>query len=177
MSTLTRSDFEGYIGAERRQRQAEVDHARVDRALGHPPEARRARVLREGDPAVLPDRRESGGAVGSGSGEDHADGLPAALRRERSEEEVDGEVGPALVRLMQRPDSTPQLGLFERPTLVVCGQEDEITGPDVARQMHGQVAGAQLALIGHAGHLSNLEQPAAFNAALDRFLATRFVRP
>ncbi len=89
----------GQLGAERRQGQAEVDHAGVDRALGHLPEARRARVLGEGDPAVRPDRREPGGAVGGGAGEDHADGLPAALGRQRSEEEVDGEVRPALVLL------------------------------------------------------------------------------
>lgn len=85
-------------------------------------------------------------------------------------------VGAAIVRLMSRPDSTPLLPLIERPVLVVAGEEDRITGPDVARQMHGQVEGADLALIPHAGHLSNLEKPEAFSVALDRFLVTRFSR-
>jgi pimeloyl-ACP methyl ester carboxylesterase len=83
-------------------------------------------------------------------------------------------VAPALHRLMTRPDSTPLLASLTCPTLIVAGEEDEITGPDVARQMHGQVADAGLALIGHAGHLSSLEQPEAFNEALDRFLSERF---
>jgi pimeloyl-ACP methyl ester carboxylesterase len=83
-------------------------------------------------------------------------------------------VRPAIVRLMTRPDSTAALADITCPTLVVAGDEDEITGPDVAHQMHGQIANAALALIGHAGHLSNLEQPEAFNEALDRFLAARF---
>jgi pimeloyl-ACP methyl ester carboxylesterase len=84
-------------------------------------------------------------------------------------------IAPAIVRLMTRPDSTPLLSAIRRPVLVVAGEEDEIAGPDIARQMHGQIAGAGLALIGRAGHLSNLEQPEAFNEALDRFLATSFL--
>jgi pimeloyl-ACP methyl ester carboxylesterase len=83
-------------------------------------------------------------------------------------------VVPAIVRLMTRPDSTPALAAIGCPTLVVAGEEDEITGPDIARQMHGQVGNAALAVIGHAGHLSSVEQPEAFNEALDRFLAARF---
>lgn len=86
-------------------------------------------------------------------------------------------VGAAIVRLMRRPDSTPTLDAFKRPVLVVAGEEDEIAGPDVGRMMHGQLAGAELALIAGAGHLCNLEQPDEFNAALDRFLATRFIHP
>ena len=80
----------------------------------------------------------------------------------------------ATVSLMSRPDSTPLLRDILSPVLVVVGEEDEITGPDIARQMHGQIAGAELAVIGRAGHLSNLEQPDEFNLALSRFLATRF---
>ena len=101
----------GQLGAERRQGQAEVDHAGVDRVLRHLAGARRARVLREGDPALLPDRRQPGGAVRGGPGEDHADGLPAALGRERSQEEVDGEVRPVLVFLER---GEPQRALLDR---------------------------------------------------------------
>lgn len=86
-------------------------------------------------------------------------------------------VGAAIVRLMTRPDSTATLGAIDCPVLIVAGEEDEITGPEVARQMHGQVAGAELALIRHAGHLSSMEEPGPFNMALDRFLATRFILP
>jgi pimeloyl-ACP methyl ester carboxylesterase len=86
-------------------------------------------------------------------------------------------VRPAVLRLMTRPDSTPWLASIACPVLVVAGEDDAIAGPDVARQMHDQIPGAELALVGKAGHLSNLERPEAFNAALDRFLATRFTRP
>ncbi len=86
-------------------------------------------------------------------------------------------VGAALVRLKTRPDSTALLATIDRPVLVVVGQEDEITGPDIARQMHGQMPAAELVIVGRAGHLANIEQPDQFNAALDRFLARRFLQP
>ncbi|HEY3380942.1 MAG TPA: alpha/beta fold hydrolase [Vicinamibacterales bacterium] len=83
-------------------------------------------------------------------------------------------VAAAIERLRDRPDSTPLLPGIACPTLVMAGDEDTITGVDVARQMHGRIPGADLEVIPEAGHLSNLEQPAAFNAALARFLQARF---
>lgn len=57
------------------------------------------------------------------------------------------------------------------PTLVLCGTEDRITPPALSEELAGLVAGATLELIEAAGHLANAEQPAAFNTAIDRFLA------
>jgi 3-oxoadipate enol-lactonase len=74
-------------------------------------------------------------------------------------------------RLKSRPDSTPRLARIACPTLIVVGDEDQITGVDDARQMHDRIPGAELAVISRAGHLTNLEQPGEFNAALARFLA------
>lgn len=103
-------------------------------------------------------------------------GVVAHVRR-LSHAQEPAAVGAAIIRLMTRPDSTRLLADIDCPVLVVAGKEDEIASPDVAEHMHGQLADAALALIGHAGHLSNLEQPQAFNEALDRFLATRFIQP
>jgi 3-oxoadipate enol-lactonase len=79
-------------------------------------------------------------------------------------------IRPAIQSLKSRPDSTPLLGGVGCPTLVVVGDEDEITRVDSVRRMHGRIPGAALAVIERAGHLSNLEQPEAFNAALKGFL-------
>lgn len=57
------------------------------------------------------------------------------------------------------------------PTLVLCGTEDRITPPSLSEALAGLVPGAELRLIERAGHLANAEQPAAFNAAVDRFLS------
>lgn len=76
----------------------------------------------------------------------------------------------ALKALRDRPDSGPGLGAIAVPTLVVVGNEDVLTPPAVAESLAGRVRGARLARIEAAGHLSNLEQPVAFNTALGTFL-------
>jgi pimeloyl-ACP methyl ester carboxylesterase len=75
--------------------------------------------------------------------------------------------------LMTRPDSTALLSAIHVPTLVIVGSEDTVTPPADAEALHAGVAGSALVVIPEAGHLSSLEQPAAFNAALARFLDHR----
>jgi 3-oxoadipate enol-lactonase len=79
-------------------------------------------------------------------------------------------IGRAIESLKTRPDSTPLLPAIACPTLIIVGDEDQITTMDSVRQMHGRIPGAELAVIEGAGHLSNLEQPEAFNAALAAIL-------
>jgi 3-oxoadipate enol-lactonase len=75
--------------------------------------------------------------------------------------------------LMSRPDSTPLLATIHFPTLIVVGEEDTVTPPALSHEMHNGIAGSELAVIPGAGHLSNLERPDSFNAALTRFLTHR----
>jgi pimeloyl-ACP methyl ester carboxylesterase len=76
----------------------------------------------------------------------------------------------ALLGLGSRPDSRPTLGAIRVPTLIVCGEEDVLTPPAEAEAMHRGVPGSRLVILPLAGHLSSLEQPEAFNAALAAFL-------
>ncbi|MEM7693331.1 MAG: alpha/beta fold hydrolase [Pseudomonadota bacterium] len=55
------------------------------------------------------------------------------------------------------------------PTLVVVGQNDRITPPAMAFKLAARIPGADLAVLEGAGHLSNLEAPVAFQAALRSF--------
>lgn len=57
------------------------------------------------------------------------------------------------------------------PTLVLVGEEDRITPPDLSRQLAAMVPRSKLAVIAGAGHLANLEQPAAFNREVASFLS------
>jgi pimeloyl-ACP methyl ester carboxylesterase len=75
--------------------------------------------------------------------------------------------------LMSRPDSTPLLKSIHCPTLVIVGEEDTVTPRPLAERMHAAIGGSELVTIGAAGHLSNIEQPSAFNDALARFLTHR----
>ncbi len=76
----------------------------------------------------------------------------------------------ALRAMMTRRDSTSMLSSIAVPTLVVVGEEDTLTPAPVAARMAAAIPGALCAVIPGAGHLSSLEQPHAFNAALLRFL-------
>ncbi|MDA2913141.1 alpha/beta hydrolase [Acidobacteriia bacterium AH_259_A11_L15] len=77
----------------------------------------------------------------------------------------------ALRGMAARADSTELLGQVRCPTLVVGGEEDPLSPPAEAEAMAKNIPNAKHVKIPHAGHLSNLEQPAAFNAALEEFLA------
>ena len=58
------------------------------------------------------------------------------------------------------------------PTLVIVGDEDVPTPVADAEFLAQQIPGARLEIIAGAGHLSNLERPEAFTAALTRFLTS-----
>jgi 3-oxoadipate enol-lactonase len=56
------------------------------------------------------------------------------------------------------------------PTHIVVGDEDTLTPPALSRAMAGRIPRARLSIIKGAGHLSNIEQPEAFNAVTLPFL-------
>lgn len=56
------------------------------------------------------------------------------------------------------------------PTLVIVGDEDVVTPPSDAEFLAEHIPGAALVIIPGAGHLTNIETPEAFNAALEPFL-------
>lgn len=76
----------------------------------------------------------------------------------------------ALQALRNRPDATAGLAAIGVPTLVVVGAEDTLTPPALSESLAAKVAGAKLVVIPGAGHMSNLEQPAAFNEAVREFV-------
>jgi 3-oxoadipate enol-lactonase len=72
----------------------------------------------------------------------------------------------ALIAMRDRPDRRGELGQIAVPTLVLVGTADGVTPPAEARAMAAAIPGARLIELPDAGHLSNLEAPAAFEAAL-----------
>jgi 3-oxoadipate enol-lactonase len=66
---------------------------------------------------------------------------------------------------------THRLGEISIPTLVVVGADDPATTVEMARTIHQGIAGSELVILKGAAHLSNLEQPDAFNEAVLGFLA------
>ena len=67
-------------------------------------------------------------------------------------------------------DQRQALGNIKVPTLVLSGSKDKNAPAPMMAKMAGYIPSAQYVELDGAGHLVNLEQPAAFNAALDQFL-------
>ena len=68
--------------------------------------------------------------------------------------------------IMSRPDSRPGFSSIKCLTLVLVGDGDEATPPELAREFAGAITGARLVMIADCGHLSTLEQPEKVTAAL-----------
>jgi 3-oxoadipate enol-lactonase len=70
----------------------------------------------------------------------------------------------------------PQINVTDRlkevkcPALVIVGEQDAGTPVALSREIHAALPGSDLVIIPQASHLSNMEQPAAFNRALATFL-------
>jgi len=76
-------------------------------------------------------------------------------------------IGTEAVWLADQRDRASAIGV---PTLVICGDEDRPTPPDLSREINAMIAGSQLVMIPDAGHLTNLERPNAFNALVGDFI-------
>lgn len=76
----------------------------------------------------------------------------------------------ALGAMANRPDSSALLPTLHVPALVVVGEDDTITPPAEAERMSRALPNARLLRLAPAAHLSNYEQAAAFNGAVDEWL-------
>jgi pimeloyl-ACP methyl ester carboxylesterase len=72
---------------------------------------------------------------------------------------------------MHDPSLRTRLGDTTAPTLVIWGDDDGIASPGYGRAYAASIPGARFELVTDAGHLPQIEQPAATFALIDGFLA------
>ena len=65
---------------------------------------------------------------------------------------------------------TERLAALRCPALVIVGEQDPATPVEMARTIQAALPSAELVVLKSASHLSNVEQPEAFNQALLSFL-------
>ena len=73
---------------------------------------------------------------------------------------------------MARIDSRPRLPDIGCPVLVACGEADDLTPPDQARELAAALQKARLEIVPGAGHMLTMEQPVRVNALLLDWLKT-----
>ncbi|WP_372593032.1 alpha/beta fold hydrolase [Actinotalea sp.] len=69
-----------------------------------------------------------------------------------------------------RPDRSAVLAAFDGPSVVVVGEFDELSPPEVAREMVGLLSDAELVVVPAAGHMTTIENPEPVAAALTGLL-------
>jgi pimeloyl-ACP methyl ester carboxylesterase len=72
--------------------------------------------------------------------------------------------------IIGRQDSRPGLSAIRCPTLVLVGDGDALTPPELAAELAAGIPTARLVKVPGCGHLSTLEQPAAVSKALTELL-------
>lgn len=108
---------------------------------------------------------------------------PRFLHRDRRNDEalnrvirdMAADTGPeAFVRqekaIISRRDLRPLLSTIRCPTLVLVGEGDELTPPELAKEIAAGISGSRLVVVPECGHLSTLEKPEAVNSALAEWL-------
>ena len=76
------------------------------------------------------------------------------------------------VRAMAAWDVRHRLHQVRVPTLVICGDGDRSTHPDLSIEMWRGIPGAQLCIVPDSAHIAHLEFPELFNSAITRFLVS-----
>ncbi|HSQ30464.1 MAG TPA: alpha/beta fold hydrolase [Gemmatimonadaceae bacterium] len=122
----------------------------------------------QGSTAVA--NRQIAGLVGKTTRDKRPD-IYDAVHRTIAEASVEGIAG-ALEAMIARPDSSETCASIDVPTLVIVGDEDVLTPVTEAQALAALIPGSRLEILTQAGHLSNVERPAAFNTVVSEFLAS-----
>ena len=68
--------------------------------------------------------------------------------------------------IMSRPDARLHLPQVKCPTLVMCGDSDQLTPPECSREIAALIPQAEMVMIDQCGHMLTMERPDAVNASL-----------
>ncbi len=89
----------------------------------------------------------------------------------REAQATDPDCWARAARAVADHDTRDEIGRIACPSLVVWGDEDTGLPPQLARPLAEGLGGAPVVVLPDAGHVCNLEQPAAFERAVEDFLA------
>jgi 3-oxoadipate enol-lactonase len=76
----------------------------------------------------------------------------------------------ALLAMAARTETTTSLPKISVPTLILVGEQDKTTPPELSEKTHQLIPNSELQIVSNAAHLSNLENSEEFNSNLLNFL-------
>jgi pimeloyl-ACP methyl ester carboxylesterase len=98
---------------------------------------------------------------------------PAELKATLHRSTADNPAGVVLgdLQACDRFDVMSRVSTVTAPTLVICGEEDQLTPPKYSRFLGERIAGARVVVVRGAGHYVQVEKPRETTAAIREFLA------
>jgi pimeloyl-ACP methyl ester carboxylesterase len=75
-----------------------------------------------------------------------------------------------ILAMAGRTDTTSYLSKIKIPTLLLCGEDDRLTPPDVMELMAERIPGSQFEIVPGAGHMSPIENASFVNNRIKKFL-------
>jgi pimeloyl-ACP methyl ester carboxylesterase len=70
-----------------------------------------------------------------------------------------------------RFDLTKEVEEINLPTLILCGEEDEMTPVKYSQFLHDHIKGSKMEILPNAGHMVMMESPLVFNEKVKEFIA------
>ena len=92
------------------------------------------------------------------------------LKHRKRKEKALRKLDAMQANLTRLTDLTAELASVAAPTLVLCGDDDTVTGVEESQALAGGIHDAVFVTLRGAGHLANQESPEAFNAWLSAFV-------
>jgi pimeloyl-ACP methyl ester carboxylesterase len=70
-----------------------------------------------------------------------------------------------------RFDVMKEVEKIDLPTLILCGEDDELTPVKYSQFLHSRIKGSKLEVLPNAGHMVMMEAPQAFNEKIAEFVS------
>jgi len=67
-------------------------------------------------------------------------------------------------------DIVKEIEEINLPTLILCGDEDQLTPLKYSQFLHSRIKGSKLEVLPNAGHMVMMESPQVFNEKIGKFI-------
>jgi 3-oxoadipate enol-lactonase len=75
-----------------------------------------------------------------------------------------------LLAMAGRTDTTDNLQNINIPALLICGEKDKLTPPDIMKEMSKKIKGSRFLVIPGSGHMTPVENPGSVISEIRKFL-------
>jgi len=76
--------------------------------------------------------------------------------------------------MLSRTDTTSYLPQIKIPALLICGEDDRLTPPEIMKLTAEKITNSEFVIVPEAGHMTPIENPKFVNKVITKFLKNHF---